>query len=223
MEELRIQGSDTTYRPGKLICVGRNYAEHAREMNSALPTVPMLFLKPASALIPDGGTIVLPSMSRDVHHEVELVALIGKRTRKATPEQARESIVALAVGLDMTARDLQQAAKEAGNPWSVAKGFDTFAPLGALQAVDSHTFPLSLDISLTVNGVQRQSGHTSDMIFSLEEVIVYASGIFTLEPGDLIYTGTPSGVAAVAPGDRLEARAGQLPVLRVDVQAQVSG
>ncbi|MEQ9103868.1 MAG: fumarylacetoacetate hydrolase family protein [Rhodothermales bacterium] len=219
MEELRIQGADATYRPGKLVCVGRNYAEHAREMRSELPTVPMLFLKPASALIPDGGTIVLPSMSRDVHHEVELVALIGVRTRNATPQEARSSVAALAVGLDMTARDLQQAAKEAGHPWCVAKGFDTFAPLGPFQAVDADTFPVSMDISLTVNGERRQSGHTSDMIFSLEDVIAYASAIFTLEPGDLIYTGTPSGVSAVRPGDRLEARAGGLPPLRVDVQS----
>lgn len=218
MEELRIQGSDAVYRPGKLICVGRNYAEHAREMNSALPTVPMLFLKPASALIPDGGTVVLPAMSQDVHHEVELVALIGKRARNVPVEQARDVVVALAVGLDMTARDLQQAAKESGHPWSVAKGFDTFAPLGWLTAVTEDMYPLSMDISLTVNGDLRQSGHTSDMIFSLDDVIAYASTIFTLEPGDLIFTGTPSGVAAVHTGDRLEARAGHLSPLRVDVQ-----
>jgi 2-keto-4-pentenoate hydratase/2-oxohepta-3-ene-1,7-dioic acid hydratase in catechol pathway len=217
MEELRIQGVETVYRPGKLICVGRNYAEHAREMKSDLPTAPMLFLKPASALIPDGGTIVLPSMSRDVHHEVELVALIGTRTRNVTRQQARSSVVALAVGLDMTARDLQQAAKEAGLPWSVAKGFDTFAPIGPLQAVDEDTFPIDLEITLDVNGHRRQTGHTSDMIFALEDVIAYASSIFTLEPGDLIYTGTPSGVSAVHAGDRLEARAGGLPPLRVDV------
>lgn len=220
MEELRIQGSNAVYRPGKLICVGRNYAEHAREMNSALPTVPMLFLKPASALIPDGGTIQLPAMTQDVHHEVELVALIGKRAKNVTAEQARSVVAALAVGLDMTARDLQQAAKEAGHPWSVAKGFDTFAPLGPLIPVTADVYPLSMDISLTVNGDLRQSGHTSDMIFALDDVIAYASTIFTLEPGDLIFTGTPSGVAAVHPGDRLEARAGHLPPLSVDVQRQ---
>jgi 2-keto-4-pentenoate hydratase/2-oxohepta-3-ene-1,7-dioic acid hydratase in catechol pathway len=156
-------------------------------------------------------------MSRDVHHEVELVALIGTRTRNVTRQQARSSVVALAVGLDMTARDLQQAAKEAGLPWSVAKGFDTFAPIGPLQAVDEDTFPIDLEITLDVNGHRRQTGHTSDMIFALEDVIAYASSIFTLEPGDLIYTGTPSGVSAVHAGDRLEARAGGLPPLRVDV------
>lgn len=217
MEELRIQGSDIRLRPGKLVCVGRNYADHAKEMNSSVPDTPMLFLKPASALVGDGGCVELPPESNDVHHEVELVAVIGRRTRRVSPHEALASVCGLAVGLDMTARDLQQAAKEVGHPWSVAKGFDTFAPLGPVTAVSGADFPLNMSITLSVNGSLRQSGHTTDMIFDLATMIAYASSIFTLEPGDLIYTGTPSGVGAVRDGDQLEARAGNMPPLRISV------
>ena len=217
MEELRIQGSSRGWRPGKLVCVGRNYAAHAREMKMEIPTEPMLFLKPASSLIAHGEQIVLPMMSADVHHEVELVAVIGTRARRVGRASALSHVAGLAVGLDMTARDLQQQAKERGHPWSVAKGFDTFAPIGSIMAASSFPHPLDMDVVLEVNGSVRQHGHTSDMIFPLDELVSYISHIFTLEPGDLIYTGTPEGVGPVHAGDRLVARVGTLPPLEVTV------
>jgi len=186
-------------------------------MKSALPTEPMLFLKPASSLIATGQRIVLPPQSSDVHHEVELVAIMGTRARRVERARALDHVAGLAVGLDMTARDIQQRAKDQGHPWSVAKGFDTFAPLGPIVPFDSVPQPLEMDVVLEVNGSVRQQGHTSDMIFRLDELVSYISHIFTLEPGDLIYTGTPEGVRSVQDGDRLVARAGTLPPLEVTV------
>ena len=186
-------------------------------MNMELPTEPMLFLKPASSLIAHGERVVLPSMSSDVHHEVELVAVIGTRARRVSRAAALSHVAGLAVGLDMTARDLQQQAKERGYPWSVAKGFDTFAPLGPIVPLDSVPHHREMEVILEVNGSVRQQGHTSDMIFPLDELVSYISHIFTLEPGDLIYTGTPEGVGPVHDGDRLVARVGTLPPLEVTV------
>ncbi len=216
MEELRIQGSRTVFRPGKLVCVGRNYAAHAREMKSALPSKPMLFLKPASSLVGgQDGQILLPPESQDVHHEVELVVVLGSRLRHARPEQAHEAIAGLAVGLDMTARDIQQRAKESGHPWSVAKGFDTFAPLGPIAVADIRQ---PRRISLNVNGQPRQEASTGDMLFPVADLLAFASSIFTLEPGDLLFTGTPEGVGPVVDGDFLEARIEGLPPLDITVR-----
>ncbi len=221
MEECRIsqpeQGSSQVFRPGKLLCIGRNYAKHAAELGNSVPTTPMVFLKPSSALTPSGGTVVIPDQSSDVHHEVELVCLIGRRGRDISRNDALSHVAGYAVGLDMTARDVQQKAKEKGHPWSVAKGFDTFAPLGEFRSADSVSDPQALNISLKVNNEVRQQGHTSDMIFPIDELIVYCSSIFTLLPGDLIYTGTPEGVSAVKTGDILEAEVEGLAPLHVSV------
>lgn len=212
MEELRIQGSDAVYKPGKLVCVGRNYAAHAREMKSDLPAEPMLFLKPASSLVSPHEQIILPPQSQDVHHEVELVVVLGRRLCRARPDQVLGAIAGLAVGIDLTARDIQQRAKAKGHPWSVAKGFDTFAPLGPIIQADADA---PRRISLKVNGETRQNAMTSDMIFPVADLLAYASGIFTLEPGDLLFTGTPEGVGPIGNGDVLLAEIEGLPSLEI--------
>ena len=202
----------------RIFCIGRNYAAHAAEMQSKVPDVPMVFLKPSTALVRDGGAVVLPPQSAEVHHEVELVAVIGKAGKNIPADQAMTHLCGYGVGLDMTARDLQAAAKKKGHPWSVAKGFDTFAPLGPLVAVDEVEDPFNLDITLRVNGALRQAGNTRDMIFALPVLIAYCSSVFTLLPGDLIYTGTPEGVARVNRGDQLQAQIAGLPALHIEVR-----
>jgi len=203
---------------GKLLCIGRNYADHAAEMDRNVPDEPMVFLKPSSALIRSEGTVRLPPQSKDVHHEVELVAVIGTEGRNIAVDDALDHVSAFAVGLDMTARDLQAQAKARRHPWSVAKGFDTFAPLGPLTAASEVDSPQDLTLRLTVNGDRRQQANTQRQIFPVREVVAYCSQIFTLSPGDLVYTGTPSGVGPVEAGDTLEATATGLDSLRVNVE-----
>ena len=218
--EITLPTSGLTLQPGKLLCIGRNYANHAAEMQSAVPEQPMIFLKPATALVGHGGRVVLPEASADVHHEVELVVVIGHGGKNVSEERALDLVDGYAVGLDMTARDLQAEAKKKGHPWSVAKGFDTFAPLGGFAPAKDIKEPQNLDIQLLINGEVRQQGHTRDMIFSVAHLIAYCSRIFTLQPGDLIYTGTPEGVGPVHDGDVLEATVTGLPQLRVKVRAE---
>jgi len=157
-------------------------------------------------------------MSSDVHHEVELVVMIGRSGRNIPVDTSLTYVAAYALGLDMTARDLQTEAKTQGNPWSVAKGFDTFAPLGEFVPANEITDPQDVTLSLFVNGDVRQDGHSKDMIFTVSYLIAYCSRIFTLERGDLLFTGTPEGVGPVFQGDRLEACSNQLPTLEVTVR-----
>ncbi|TVR28541.1 MAG: fumarylacetoacetate hydrolase family protein [Balneolaceae bacterium] len=194
---------------GSLYCIGRNYAKHAAEMNSDVPDNPVVFLKPRSSIIFTGENIVIPELTNDVHHEVELVVLIGQKVRNVTPDEAGSAIKAFGVGLDMTARDLQAEAKKAGLPWSLAKGFETFAPLGTLYPYTKDLDLQNLSIEVQVNAEVRQKGQTSDMIFSVNQIISYISTYFTLYPGDLIYTGTPEGVSAVKKGDQITATLGE--------------
>lgn len=220
MMDISLPTSGLVIRPGKLICVGRNYAKHAAEMKSEVPEAPVLFLKPATALVGQGGKIILPAMSQDVHHELELVVAIGRGGKNISAGDALNHVDGYALGLDMTARDLQSEAKQSGLPWSVAKGFDTFAPLGPfVKAHDIHN-PQDLHLELLVNGEVRQKAHTADMIFSVADLIAYCSTIFTLLPGDLIFTGTPEGVGRVAEGDQLIARCSKIPDLRVKVSRE---
>ncbi|MEM8488506.1 MAG: fumarylacetoacetate hydrolase family protein, partial [Bacteroidota bacterium] len=197
---ITLPHNNTVINSPRIFCIGRNYAAHAAEMKSKVPEVPMVFLKPSTALARDGGEVVLPDLSAEIHHEVELVAVIGKGGKHIAPEHALDHICGYGVGLDMTARDIQAAAKKKGHPWSVAKGFDTFAPLGELVPASEVPDPHGLDIELKVNGKTRQAGNTLDMIFNLPALIAYCSRIFTLLPGDLLYTGTPEGVAQVHSG-----------------------
>lgn len=216
--KINLPGESSPVSVGKLLCIGRNYADHAEEMRREVPDEPLVFLKPPSALIRDGGTVRLPSQSHDVHHEVELVAAIGEGGRDIPRDEALDHVSAYAVGLDMTARDLQAEAKEQGHPWSVAKGFDTFAPLGPLTDAESVGDPQDLTLRLSVNGDVRQEAQTRDMIFPVAALVHYCSQIFTLDPGDLLYTGTPSGVGPVHNGDRLVATAAKCEPLHVSVR-----
>ncbi|HWG89590.1 MAG TPA: fumarylacetoacetate hydrolase family protein [Candidatus Thermoplasmatota archaeon] len=203
---------------GKLVCVGRNYADHAREMGAEAPADPILFLKPASALVPPGGVIVLPKGIGAVHHEVELCVLVGATLKNATPEQALRAVKGYAVGLDMTARDLQAKAKKEGLPWTLAKGIDTFAPMGHFVPAAEVRDPAALELELKVNGETRQRASTKEMIHGVASLLAYTSRYMTLEAGDVIMTGTPAGVGPVKTGDRLVATATGLPTLEVTVR-----
>jgi 2-keto-4-pentenoate hydratase/2-oxohepta-3-ene-1,7-dioic acid hydratase in catechol pathway len=188
-----------------IFCIGRNYVEHAQELNNDVPDEPLVFLKPTSSIIHNKDTIQLPSQSKNVHHEVELVAAIGEGGKNIPKKEALTHVAGYAVGIDVTARDIQQKAKENGRPWSVAKGFDTFAPLGSFVPADNIDDPQDIDLQISVNEEQRQSDNTKLMIFPVPELISYLSTIFTLQPGDLIFTGTPKGVSPIISGDHIEA------------------
>ena len=203
---------------GTLYCIGRNYAKHAAEMKSDIPETPVVFLKPRSSLVQNGETVKIPPISGNVHHEVEMVILIGEKAEAVSEADALRKIEAIAVGLDITARDLQSDAKKAGLPWSLAKGFNTFAPVGNFVTIQPQLNIQNLDIRVEVNGEVRQSGNSADMIFPVSTLISYLSTHFTLYPGDLIFTGTPEGVSQIVPGDIVHATLGDgLSTLQVHV------
>jgi 2-keto-4-pentenoate hydratase/2-oxohepta-3-ene-1,7-dioic acid hydratase in catechol pathway len=182
-------------QPSKIICVGRNYAAHAKEHNAEVPELPLIFLKPPSTIINPGDAIILPPQSQHVEHEAELVVVIGKRGRNIIAEEAREHILGYTIGNDVTARDLQRADRL----WTRGKGFDTFAPFGPW--IDTDFDPADAVVTCRVNGQMRQMASTRDMVFSVGTIIAFISSVMTLEPGDLIFTGTPAGVGALADGD----------------------
>ena len=189
----------------RIYCVGRNYAAHAREMGADPDREPpFFFTKPADAVVADGGTVPYPPATSNLHHEIELVVAIGRGGRDIPVESALEHVYGYAVGLDMTRRDLQNAAKKEGKPWDMGKGFDHSAPCSAIRRAADIGHPTKGAVTLSVNGEPRQKGDLSDLIWSVSETISYLSGLVELQPGDLIYTGTPEGVAAVTTGDRLE-------------------
>lgn len=205
MHDLILKSSHTTVPVGKMLCLGKNYERHAREMGGDVPVEPVIFLKPSTALLRGGGTVRIPAISSDLHHEVELVVVIGETARNVPEADAMKYILGYAVGLDMTLRDVQSRAKGRGEPWAVAKGFDTSAPISEIVSVERIADPHNLTLSLRVNGERRQHGSTADMILKIPYLISYLSRIFTLERGDCIFTGTPEGVGQVVTGDRLEA------------------
>ena len=189
----------------RIYCVGRNYAAHAREMGADPDREPpFFFAKPADAVVADGATVPYPPQTRNLHHEVELVVAIGKAGANIPVESALEHVYGYAVGLDMTRRDLQNAAKKEGKPWDMGKGFDASAPCGAIRRAADIGHPDRGAVLLTVNGELRQKGDLNDLIWSVAETVSYLSGLVELKPGDLIYTGTPEGVGPVVAGDRLE-------------------
>jgi 5-carboxymethyl-2-hydroxymuconate isomerase len=204
MKSVRF-GDGESFQVGKILCLGRNYPEHVKEMKAESSAIPVVFLKPSTAIIGPGENIVIPPNSGDVHHEVELVVVIGRDCRQVASDDAMEHVAGYAVGLDMTLRDVQADAKKRGLPWSVAKGFDSSAPLSAPVRRALVNDPHALPIELRVNGTVRQSSNTAHMIHRIPEIIAYCSTVFTLEPGDLIFTGTPEGVGRVVHGDRLDA------------------
>jgi len=190
---------------GSVYCIGRNYVEHIHEMKSEKTTDPVVFLKPRSSIIHDGDTITIPERSNNVHHEIELVILIGKKVKDISANDAASAIRGFGVGIDVTARDIQSDAKSKGLPWSLAKGFDTFAPVGNLLPFEGTVDLQNLKLQLKVNGKVRQDDSTAKMIFPVDELISYLSYNFTLYPGDLIFTGTPKGVSKLSNGDQIEA------------------
>jgi 2-keto-4-pentenoate hydratase/2-oxohepta-3-ene-1,7-dioic acid hydratase in catechol pathway len=191
---------------GKIVCVGRNWAEHAREMGAEPPAEPLLFLKPPTALSRSPAVLRLPRFAAEVHHEVEMVLRIAAGGEDLEPAEALALVDAMGVGLDLTARDLQRAAKERGHPWAVAKGWNGSAPLSALGPVRGPEDLDDRELVLEVNGSRRQRGTTRDMLFPPAALLAHVSSRFRLEPGDLIFTGTPPGVGAVAPGDHVVAK-----------------
>lgn len=203
MHQLTIQSTTAKIPIGKMLCLGKNYEKHAKEMGGEVPPDPVIFLKPSTAFIGDGGTVLIPSISNDLHHEIELVVVIGTTARDISPDEAMTYVLGYAVGLDMTLRDIQSVAKKRGEPWAVAKGFDTSAPIGEIVPKELITDPHNLTLKLTVNGQVRQHGSTADMILKIPQIISYLSQIYTLEKGDCIFTGTPEGVSQVNPGDML--------------------
>ncbi|MDR9365237.1 MAG: fumarylacetoacetate hydrolase family protein [Balneolaceae bacterium] len=204
---------------GSIYCIGRNYAKHIEEMKSKRTDDPVVFLKPRSSLVFNDQTIHLPQQSSTVHHEVELVLLIGRAVKNCSVKEALQTVQAVAVGIDVTARDIQSQAKKNGLPWTLSKGFDTFAPIGNFVELDSLSDIQNIDIQVRVNGELRQLGNTSKMLFSVSELISYLSHQFTLNPGDLIFTGTPEGVSPITDGDIIDASIGdQLSTLKVYVR-----
>ena len=221
MTSYRFQDSTKHVRIGKIICLARTYKEHAREMNTVLTQDPLLFLKPTSSVIFNHETIVIPKRSQCLHHEVELGIILGKKGKHITEEKALQYVLGYLVALDITARDIQSVAKKNGWPWTIAKGFDTFAPISDAVAKERVPYPQNLNLMLTLNGVIKQSANTYQMIYSIERIISFISDIMTLERGDLILTGTPEGVGELKENDVLEAQLESLCSLTVDVKREV--
>ena len=189
----------------KIFCVGRNYAEHAKELGNALPEAPVIFMKPESALLAPGAKFEYPSFTSDLHYEIELVLRIGKTAKNIPAANALSCVDAITVGIDFTARDVQAGLKSKGLPWEKAKAWDNSAIVGEWKPFNAEANADGGEIlfSLTKNGQTAQSGTTQDMIYSFETLLEHISGYFTLSPGDLVYTGTPAGVGPCLPGDTL--------------------
>ncbi len=188
----------------KIICIGQNYAEHVKELNSEMPAEPVFFLKPDTSLLREGENFYIPDFSKDLHHEVEIVLKISKAGKHIEEKFAHKYYEEIGIGIDFTARDLQKKAKEKGLPWEKAKAFDGSAPVGRFVPKAKYPDLNAINFHLLINGQLRQKGNTSDLIFNFDKVLSYVSQFVTLKTGDLIYTGTPVGVSAVKPDDKLE-------------------
>ncbi|MBB3911418.1 fumarylacetoacetate hydrolase family protein [Sphingomonas desiccabilis] len=211
-----IHGSSACFPVRRIFCVGQNYAEHAREMGSDPERQqPFFFAKPADAVVASGTTLPFPSRTQNLHHEVELVIALGEGGADVPTQDAERLIFGCAVGIDLTRRDLQAVAKKAGRPWDMAKGFDQSAPVGAI--VPGALPARASAITLEVNGSRRQSGVLSDMIWSPAEILAILSNYVRLAPGDLIFTGTPSGVGPLNRGDQVTASVEGLPPVRIEL------
>lgn len=201
----------------KILCVGRNYTEHAKELGNAVPENPVIFSKPDTALLKNGEPFYHPDFSSDIHHEVELVIKISKMGKKIQPKFARNYFNEIGLGIDFTARDTQSKLKEKGLPWELAKAFDGSAPIGEFINVEGKDLS-NINFSLKKNGEVVQQGNTSQMIFQFEEIVSFVSQYFTLKVGDLIYTGTPAGVSKINIGDKLEGFIEDQPMLVCEVK-----
>lgn len=198
-------GSPCGFPVGKVVCVGRNYADHAKELNNPVPTSPILFMKPSTAIVPFGPSFAIPTDRGACHHETEIALLISKPLQCVTPNEVVAAIAGIGIGLDLTLRDVQSRLKEKGHPWEQAKAFDGACPLTQFVAVDEFGDLTQLEVALSVNGELRQSGNSEQMLYPIAELVAYMSAIFTLLPGDVVLTGTPAGVAPLQVGDQLVA------------------
>lgn len=201
-------------RPGKIVCVGRNYRDHAKEMGNDVPKEPLIFLKPPSSVVGDGDAVVLPPQSAQVEHEGEIGVVIGRTLRRVSPEETAGAIRAIVAVNDVTARDLQRSDSQ----WTRAKGFDTFCPMG--EPANPPANLADLTVVTRVNGVERQRGKGSDMVFSIPDVLAFISNVMTLEPGDLVCTGSPAGVGKLSAGDEVEVEVLGLSRVRNPVTAE---
>ncbi len=205
MKTIKIRNQKEEIVVGKMVCVGRNYADHAKELGNEVPDKPVVFIKPSSSIIYTGGKVIHPKFSTNLHHEVELLLLIGKTIKDADERQSEEAIIGYGLGLDMTLRDLQNEARAKGDPWTVSKCFDTSAVVSDILLKKDYKLTLNEEISLSVNGNIRQKEKLSLMLFKPIQIVKYISSLLTLEEGDIIFTGTPAGVGKVVPGDVLHA------------------
>ncbi len=202
----------------KILAVGRNYSEHAKELNNPVPTEPVVFLKPDTAILREGKPFYHPDFSNDIHYEVELVLKIKKEGKHIDEKFAMGYIESIGIGIDFTARDIQEKCKQKGLPWEIAKGFDHSAPIGNFIPLSEIKDLKNISFSLTKNSIIVQQGNSGDMIFSFEQIISYLSKRFTLKKGDLIFTGTPAGVGKITIGDHYEAFIENQLLLRLDVK-----
>ena len=198
-----LAGKTLNLPAGKVVCVGRNYLEHIRELNNAVPETPILFIKPSTSLAALDEPIRLPSGRGECHHEVELAVLVGRELRGADPETARQAVAGYGVALDLTLRDLQNELKKKGHPWETAKAFDGSCPLSPFLEPEALPDPQATDLALRVNGEFRQQGNTRQMMVGIFELMAYISTHFTLRSGDVVLTGTPAGVGPLRSGDVL--------------------
>ena len=205
MKNIKFKNSAETIAVGKIVCVGRNYAEHVKEMNSEMGEFPIVFMKPPSTLIFNGDKIIHPDYSDEMHHEVELVLLIGETIKNADDTAAENAIAGYAVGLDMTLRDIQRECKAKGIPWELAKSFDTCAVVSEFVTKSDYYLSGKENISLSVNNEIKQNSTLEHMLFNPVQIVKYLSSKFTLDKGDIIYTGTPEGVGKVNRGDKITA------------------
>ena len=218
----RIPATGQEFTIGKILCIGRNYVDHIKELGNEPPSSPVIFMKPATSVIGDGEEIVIPSYSRDCHHEAELALLIGTGGKNIPVAHALSHVAGYGVAIDLTLRDVQAELKRKGLPWEIAKGFDTACPLSDFVPADRVADPQSLRIRLSVNGQLRQDGSTALMLHPVGRLISYLSGIFTLEPGDVILTGTPAGVGPIVAGDDVAAEIPGVGTVRITVGRSAS-
>jgi len=202
----------------KIIAIGRNYAEHAKELNNPVPTSPVIFLKPDTAVLKDNKPFYLPDFSDDIHYELEVVLKICKEGKHIAEKFAANYYDEVALGIDFTARDIQSKHKEKGLPWELAKAFDNSAPISNFLPKSDYEDLYNLNFELKINGERRQIGHTKDLLFSFEKIISFVSQYITLKKGDLIFTGTPQGVGKINKGDKLEAWLERKQLLNFDVK-----
>jgi 5-carboxymethyl-2-hydroxymuconate isomerase len=217
MKKVRIKNSSDEYICGKIVCVGKNYKEHAEELGGTLPEFPLIFLKPPSAIIFSGDKVIHPSFTENLHYEAELVLLIGEDVKNVDLQTAERAIIGYSIGLDMTARDIQFELSKKGNPWTIAKCFDTSAVLTDFIYKKDYQLTMNEKIILKVNGTVKQNCELNKMVFKPAEIVKYISSIMALEKGDLIYTGTPAGVGRVVKGDQIEAEVTSVAKLETEI------